>query len=79
MYIDFLKKVFLVYREMELSYIFSKKVFLVFWEIELSSPKIKNFQEATFPSQKKATLKKFLKFWEMDLSRRKLKKNSYIS
>ena len=64
---------------MELSYIFSKKVFLVFWEIELSSPKIKNFQEATFPSQKNTTLKKFLKFWEMDLSRRKLKKNSYIS
>ena len=61
MYIDFLKKVFLVYREMELSYIFSKKVFLVFWEIELSSPKIKNFQEATFPSQKKNDSEKISK------------------
>ena len=69
---------FLIFREIELSHIFSKTVFLIFQEIELSSPKFKKIQEGTFQTRnvKKNSLKKFP---EMELSSFKLKKLSFIS
>lgn len=49
----FLKKGFLIFREMELSklkkkkvYILLKKVFLIFREMQFSGPKVKKFQKA---------------------------------
>ena len=54
----FLKKVSLIFPEMELPYIFSKKVFLIFQEMELPSPQIKKI---LIFSIKKA----FLIFWNI--------------
>ena len=78
MFLHFLKKVFLIFRETERSYTFSKKNFIVFWKIELSSPKPKNiliFQEGIFQARKinKATQKQFLVLWEMKVSNESLK------
>ena len=77
-FIFFQRKVFLIFREMELYdpkikkvfKFYQKKVFLIFQETKLSSLKFQKFWEKTFRAWKikKLILKKFLIFQEMKLS-----------
>ena len=64
------KKAFLIFRETEISYIFSKKGFVFFREMELSCLKIEKFQQETFPAGK--VKKKTLHIGEMEISSPKL-------